>query len=345
MLVRLKGIHTVKARLSDGTVRTYHYAWRKGPLLTGEPGTPEFMASYNAAVASRQAPPAGVLAALIAGFKIADEFTSLAARTKADYVKQIGKIEKEFGDLPIKALDDRRMRGIFKEWRDRLAVKSLRQADYAWTVLARILSVAKDRGKITTNPCERGGRIYRADRADNVWTDADEAAFYLHAPRHLHLAMMLALWTGQRQGDLLKLTWSSYDGKYIRLRQGKTKRRITIPVAGPLKAALDGTKRRGLLILATAAGERWTPDGFRSSWRKACAKAGVEALTFHDLRGSAVTRLALAGCTEPEIAAITGLSIRDVSTILDVHYLSRDVGLAESAVRKLEAGTGPAKKL
>src|SRR5262249_51202909 len=44
-------------------------------------------------------------------------------------------------------------------------------ADYAWTVLQRILSVAKDRGKIKTNPCERGGRLYEADRSDKLWTD------------------------------------------------------------------------------------------------------------------------------------------------------------------------------
>jgi hypothetical protein len=36
-----------------------------------------------------------------------------------------------------------------------------------------------------------------------------------------YLPLLLALWTGQRQGDLLRLPWSAYDGKYIRLRQSK----------------------------------------------------------------------------------------------------------------------------
>ena len=44
-----------------------------------------------------------------------------------------------------------------------------RKADYAWTTLARVLSVAKDRGRIPVNPCERGGRLYEADRKDKVW--------------------------------------------------------------------------------------------------------------------------------------------------------------------------------
>jgi len=74
-----------------------------------------------------------------------------------------------------------------------------------------------------------------------------------------------------------------------------------------------------------------------SSWRKACAKAGVVGVTFGDLRGTAVTRLALVGCSEAEIASITGHSLRDVRSILDQHYLHRDPTLAANAIKKLEA--------
>ena len=59
-------------------------------------------------------------------------------------------------------------------------------------------------------------------------------------------------------------------------------------------------------------------------------------MTFHDLRGTAVTRLAVVGCSEAEIATITGHSLRDVRSILDANYLHRDAALAESAIRKLE---------
>ena len=44
----------------------------------------------------------------------------------------------------------------------------------------------------------------------------------------------------------------------------------------------------------------------------------------------------MAGCTEAEIATITGHSLRGVRTILDTHYLSCDPALGESAIRKLE---------
>jgi integrase len=65
----------------------------------------------------------------------------------------------------------------------------------------------------------------------------------------------------------------------------------------------------------------------------------VVGVTFHDLRGTAVTRLALAGCTEAEIATITGHSLRSVRAIIDIHYLARDPALGDSAIAKLERGT------
>ena len=169
-------------------------------------------------------------------------------------------------------------------------------------------------------PSENDGKGYLG----KVWTADDEAAFLNAAPRHLHLPLILALWTGQRQGDLLRLPWSAYDGSRIRLRQSKTGARVVIPVGAPLKAALDAAPRIGPLILTSTEGRPWTSDGFRASWRKACAKCSVVGLTFNDLRGTAVTRLALAGCSEAEIATITGHSLRDVRSILDAHYLHRD---------------------
>jgi hypothetical protein len=66
---------------------------------------------------------------------------------------------------------------------------------------------------------------------------------------------------------------------------------------------------------------------------------GIGDLTFHDLRGAAVVRLAIAGATVPQIATFTGHSLKDVEAILDAHYLGRDIQLAEAAVLKLEART------
>jgi integrase len=338
MRVVLKGIHRVKMRLATGETRFYFYAWRGGPRIDAVPGTPEFVRQYHEAHSSLRRPKAGTFMAIIAEFKGSADFKRLAPSTARAYAAYIKLIENDFGDLPLAALDDKRVRGEFKTWRDRFA-NTPRKADYAWATLSRILSFSKDRGLIASNPCQGGGRLYSADRTDKVWGDEDVAAFLAIAAPELALAMMLALWTGQRQGDLLRLPWSGYDGSHIRLRQSKTGRRVTVPVGEPLRILLDRTVRHSPVILATTRGRAWTSDGFRTSWAKACVKAGINGLTFHDLRGSAVVRLALADATVPQIATFTGHSLRDVEAILDAHYLGRDVKLAEIAVMKLERRT------
>ena len=335
MRVHLKGVHMVKRRLIDGREAVYHYAWRGGPRIAGEPGSAEFLQAFNGAHAARRRPPQGCLFTLICEFKSSAEYGGLAASTRRAYVSYLREIELEFGDMPISALENPRVRGEFKRWRDGMAATP-RKADYAWTTLARVLSFAKDRGRISTNLCERGGRLYGADRADKIWTETDIARLLAVATPPMALALTLALWTGQRQGDLLALPWSGYDGSYIRLRQSKTGQPVVVPVGRPLKALLDATKRRGPMILTNARGRPWTSDGFRTSWRRLCAKAAIVGLTFHDLRGSAVTRLALAHASPPEIAGVTGHSLADVDVILNRHYLGERATLAAAAIRRLE---------
>jgi integrase len=258
-----------------------------------------------------------------------------APETQREYGRYLDLIREKFGRLTIEELQQTATRGRFKEWRDSMA-RTPRAADYAWMVLARVLSVAKDRGVLTINICERGGRLSRGGRAEKIWTDADLAKFNAAAPPHMRLALLAGLWTGQRQGDLLSLTWAAYDGSLIRLKQSKTGARVVVPIARPLRTALDSAVRLAPTVLTNSRGKSWTKAGFQTSWRKACEKSGIKGLTYHDLRGTAVTRLALAGCTVAEIAAVTGHSLRDVDRILDVHYLGGREELARRAIAKLE---------
>jgi integrase len=330
--VNLKGVASATKRLADGTQVTYYYAWRGGPRLEGEPGTPAFIASYNAAVAARRKPNESVFFALISEYRASAEFRGLSEASVRAYSAYLKLIENEFGDMPIEGLSRPECRGDFKAWRDGMA-DTPRKADYAWTTLARVLSFAKDRGRITTNPCERGGRIYESDRADKIWSDEQIARLQSFAPEHILPVITLALWTGQRQGDLLRLPWSAYDGLFIRLRQQKTGRRVTIPVADELKQALEGLQKRAPVMLLNSEGLPWTSDGFRASWRTLVERAGLADAdrNFHDFRGTAVTRLALAGCTEAEITELVGMSAEMVK-----RYLKGDAQLAQSAIHKLE---------
>jgi integrase len=256
--------------LADGTRVTYYYAWCGGLRLAGEPGTPDFVASYNAAVATRRLAPSGTFHKLIDTYLDSTEYRDLSERSRKDYRRFVDQIRAKFGSMPLAAVEDARARGKFKTWRDEIALKSPHQADYTWMVMARILSVAKDRGWIAVNQCEKGGRVYSSDRAEIIWKADDIELFCKTAPPVLQLVLLVALWTGQRLGDLLKLTWTAYDGQYIRLQQskgarkGKGGRRVAIPVSKVLKAALDKAKQSACTttILRTTRGTSWTVRGF-----------------------------------------------------------------------------------
>lgn len=335
MRVHLKGVHSATVKIASGERVTYWYAWRGGPRLVGAPGSPEFITSYTAAHSSRREPDRAKFHSVIVGYKASPEFDGLRARTKTDYLKHIRKIEEAFGDLPLAALDDARVTRDFIEWRDGMA-HSPSQADYAWTTLKLLLSWARSRGLTLYRPPERIEKLYHADRSEKIWNEEHIAAFMAAASEPLQRALVLALETGQRQGDLLVLPWSAYDGQWLRLRQSKGGRPVNIPVTRRLRAVLDNTKRTATVIL-TNNQRAWVPVTLRNAWADAARKAKISGLTFHDLRGTAVTRLAEAGCSAAEIASITGHSMRDVGGILDV-YLARTDKIALAAIAKLERG-------
>ena len=332
---RLKGIATTTGTLASGERVTYYYAWRGGPRLVGQPGSPEFLASYEAAHRNWHTPDPTLFKSVVTRYLKSKAFTERRARTQADYLKQIAKIERAFGDLPLAALDDPRVTRDFLDWRD--SMTSPRQADYAWSVLMRIISWAREGGETTYRPPERVERLYHADRAEKIWTEQHVAAFMTAAPETLQRALMLALETGQRQGDLLVLPWSAYDGTWIRLRQSKTGRAVRVPVTRRLCAVLDNTPRTSPVVLTNSYGRPWKPNAFRKAWGAVSSKAGLADLTFHDLRGTAVTRLSEAECTPQEIATITGHSLRDVGNIMD-RYSARTDKIAVAAIAKLERG-------
>lgn len=329
------GVHKVRRKLADGSTATYFYAWRGGPKITAAEGTPEFFAEWQALVPTRDAPPAhhaGTVQALINAYQQSSDFLGLSHVTRHGYASRLPRIERAWGDLPLRALPDPRVRGDMLDWRDAFAKIAPREADYHLTILALIFSWAKHRGKIACNPIERPGRVWRGSRTDSVWSETEITAFLAKCPPQLRLPFLLALHTGQREGNVLRLPWSAYDGTTIRLQQTKTGRRVAIPVSAALKAALDATKRQAVTICLNSRNLPWTDSGFRATWRK----HRPDGLTFHDLRGTAVTRLAVAGCSTPEIAAITGHSLKSVDGILDKHYLHRDQRLSESAMIKME---------
>jgi integrase len=345
------GAFRTNKTLADGSVQTYWYAYRGGPRIEAPPGSRAFKDAVKAAQREQGKPvepkpqAARTLQRLIDGYLDSPEFSSRAPRTQSDYAKLAKLLGKEFGALPILALEtEGKARAAFVRWRNHLAKSSLRQADYAWTFLNIVLNWAKALGDIKVNPCREGGvkKLYTDTRKDKIWSDEQIRAFASKASPELLLAMTLAVATAQRQGDLLGLTWRAYDGRELKIAQGKSrgKIKVTIPVTDWLRTMLDATPRKSPIMLVNQDGIPWTPDGFRVMWRKTCVRAGVKGVTFHDLRGTVVTRLAIAGASEAEIATLTGHTLAQVRSILDANYLHRDPRLARSAVARLEGDNG-----
>jgi integrase len=128
------------------------------------------------------------------------------------------------------------------------------------------------------------------------------------APVEMQRALILALHTGQRQSDLLRLPWSAYDGTTIRLQQSKTRMPVMIPCTAALRQMLDGMERVGPIILTSATGRPFKKRHFINCWIRAMEKAGLEGqgLHFQHLRGTFVTRMVESGAEVAEVAAITG---------------------------------------
>lgn len=328
--VRLKGVHVVR---SGG--REYHYAWRGGPRLEGKPGSPEYMVSHARAVAARKQPIAGTFKEVIVKYRASPAYQKLGDHTKRAYLTHLNTIEAKWGTMPIEALDDPQVRKRFIAWRDSMT-ETPRTADMAIGVLKRVLGWAEERVHVTSNQAAPIGRLHRVDKADAIWTPDDVAAFLKVASRELTWAVELALFTGLRQSDLIRLAWNHREGDAFSLRTAKRGRHVTIPLTSGCKALLDRIEKRGPLILSTTRGKRpWTADGLRSSFGKACKEAGVSR-TFHDLRRTAATGLLAAGMDASQVALIMGWAEADVEA-MKRKYVSR-AAVVSAMLAKLEKG-------
>jgi hypothetical protein len=111
--VDLKRIHTVKA---NGSV--YYYAWRGDPRLRGNPGSPEFHASYNETIEERRIPAPRA------------DYKNLAASTRKNWSPWLDRIGLHFGELRIAQFDrPEKIRKVIRIWRNKWTATP-RTADY-----------------------------------------------------------------------------------------------------------------------------------------------------------------------------------------------------------------------
>jgi integrase len=242
--VNLKGIAKVKAK-----GRTYWYAWRGGPRLLGEPGSPEFVSAYREAHERLRAPDNERFHSVVTLYKSSPEFAKLADTTKRNWTRWLDRIGHHFGDLRIAQFDrPEKIRPVIRHWRNQWADKP-RNADYGVQVMSRVLSFAVDPlGKIAGNPCEGIKQLYSADRSEIIWTDADMAQIGDHNPAEIAQAVALAAHTGLRMDDLLRLSWSHVGADAITITTGKSKHRreAIVPLYAELRDTLIASRNEQL---------------------------------------------------------------------------------------------------
>jgi integrase len=314
MRVELKGIAKVTAK-----GRTYWYAWRGGPRLKGDPGSPEFHASYNEAIENRRAPDKSRFRAVIVSYKASADYKGLADTTKRNWAPWLDRIGDYFGELRIAQFDrPEKIRPVIRRWRNQWADKP-RTADMGMQVLSRALSHAVDpMGSIASNPCEGIKQLYTADRSEVIWTDSDIATLRAACAPEIAYAVDLAAHTGLRLSDLARLCWSHVGADAIVIPTGKSrgKREAIIPLYDALRDVLAGIPKRSTVILTNSRGRPW--KDLATAFVRAKTAAGLDDrdLHFHDLRGTAATRFYTAGLSERVIAEMMGWEEEHVARII-----------------------------
>lgn len=156
----------------------------------------------------------------------------------------------------------------------------------------------------------------------------------LKAKPSLRWGVRLALYTGQRRSDLVKMMWSQFDGEFIEVRQQKTDELISIPCHKLLRAELETMPRKAETILVGERGGPLTAASLSVMVSRTLREMGVTGYSIHGLRKNAGRALAEAGCSDHEIRAITGHK----TLAMVAHYTKRanQKALARSAMAKLE---------
>jgi integrase len=307
----------VRYTLADGTEQTKRYA------------------PYKA----KAKPPGKTVGDLLRAWEISPNWAKLAKNTKDQYrtySRHLLPLER----APVKKVD----RESLMHLRDAVVTAKGNGAGIAFSRTASAaFGWAVARGWLEHSPATKMQKDIEHGHIE-AWTEEDVEAALAVLPEHLRRPVILALYTGQRRGDLIAMPWSAYDGSKIRVTPEKTKRHIqshelVIPAPSELRAALD----------------KWRPDPatgpilrtkFDKPWRMGSnlSKQLGDALSkidgfpakrnIHGLRKLAATRLAQAGCTLHEIASITG---HQSLGMIQLYTRSVDQErAAESAAEKLE---------
>ena len=343
-MVRIKLKYLTSDVDRHGNVRWYARSpGRPKVRIRGLPGSPEFMAAYQAAVSEipnnnaptkYRSPKEGSFGYTCLAYYASATFKALDGSTQNWRRKYLDAICKTEGHKPIAEMQPKHVRRLRDEIRDkpgasRTRLKALR-ALFAWAV---------ENALVSQNPT-LGVKFNKYKPSEHhTWTVEEVEKF---EDRHsigskARLAMALMLYTACRREDVVRLGPQHIRNGRIQFRQAKNEHRnpvdIDIPLYAELAEIIAATPPQHMTFLTTEYGKPFSPNGFGSKFRDWCNQAGLAHCSAHGLRKAMATRLAESGATPHEIMAITGhKSLEEVERYTRKAVKKR---LADAAMAKL----------
>jgi integrase len=309
--------------------------------LHGLPYSSDFMRDYEAALAGQplsvganRARP-GTMWALALSYFASPEFRTLRPSTQRCYRGTIGRLVREHGDK--RAADLRRDHIV------RLMAALADKPGLANKVRMALRVLMKHAVEIrlrADDPTRETKAMRVKSDGHHTWTEQEIAVFEYKHPigSRARLAMALLLYTGQRRGDVIRMGHQHIRDGYVHVRQEKTGMDLDIPVHPNLAAIIAAAPGNNMTFVTTKLGGPFRASAFSAWFRRECNAAGLPHCSAHGLRKAAARRLAEAGCTAHEIAAITGhASLREIERYTRAVDQRR---LAEAAMSKTGTSIG-----
>ena len=334
MILRIRGVKRVRAK-----GRLYYYHRATMTRLPGAPGSLEFTAKLEALSRSNNAPKGSTLGSLFTAYRASPEFDQLADSTKFKYRKVFDALRSQ-DRMPLVQIEHSYLYGL----RDRfMAARKRAFTNLTLAVLSATFNWGMRRGHVKTNPVTAIEKIARPRNARVVnrpWRPEELEVVLDAAPVWLRVPIALAAYTGLRESDVLRVTWSCYDGSAFETRTQKTNMPVWVPAHYRLREILDTTSRVSTNIVVGARGRPISRSALTTSFfnllreLRETGRTGP-GLSFHGLRHTLGTALAEAGCDPPTIASVLG----QATTQMAEHY-SRYANRrhhAAAAIERIEA--------
>jgi integrase len=266
------------------------------------------MAAYQAALGSEATPigadkrsKPGSVSAAIASYYTSRGFKALAASSQVVRKAVLEAFRREHGDMILAAMPKKFIVAL-------LETMTPAAARNCFKALRALTEHCIDIDMLKEDPT-LGIRLRPTKGELHTWTEEEIAQF---EARHSigtreRLALALGLYSGQRRGDVIRMGRQHVRDGVLHVKQSKTGATLAIPIHSELAHVLDAVPPTQMTFLQTLRGKPFAGKAFTQWFAVACNRAGLDArCTFHGLRKAACRRLAEAGCTVHEIAAISG---------------------------------------